>query len=341
MDCDLASLPDDLLDVRQDLSQYSYDPADMPDLGDDQAGLDSQVVSSQQSSQASYKLGDSLPFGDAGFDADADLFDFDDPAICTAIPENEVDAATDHGGDVLKFTDASALGREEICLVEANGQPVVGYCTTAIPPDFEFFGNNTAFDVKTEPSETSSPPAVSCPQSVLSYSSDSTSNLFMLSEEASESQLCISDNDLLTLSTRELNRRIRLLSLDEQRKLKNRRRTLKNRGYAQTCRTRRVGQKNELETENERLTAEVEQLAVDKSLLLAECDRMRKERVDSGGEVEKLRASNKLLATECDRLRQELSRSTAERDLHKSRLELLLNFFTTNGIVVEEEPLLK
>lgn len=346
--CDLASLPDDLLDVRQDLSQYSYDAADVLELCEDATLVSSQFVSSQQSSQASYKVGDSLPFGDAGFDEeDADLFDqFDDPVGSTfAATESGVAVKYDSGVPSTVVDAAAAAGRGESCLVEVPCEQDVEYDTTVEQPTFDFFGNHTAFDVKTEPLDLPSPSTVTCsPSPVVIYSPDSTSCRFVPSVEAcGASRLHISDDDLLTLSTRELNRRLRQLPEDEQRQLKNRRRTLKNRGYAQTCRTRRVGQRNELEAENERLAAEVRQLTAGITSRNAECDRFNLEttvEIDSGqfhGEVIELRASNKMLAAECERLREELVQTTADRDYYKSQLEFYMNVFLANGIVGEGE----
>ncbi|UYV72079.1 hypothetical protein LAZ67_9001754 [Cordylochernes scorpioides] len=73
----------------------------------------------------------------------------------------------------------------------------------------------------------------------------------------------ISDNDLITLSVPELNERIRSMKLSEKETtaLKKRRRTLKNRGYANTCRNKRSQTErsymNRIE-ELERQLAEVE-----------------------------------------------------------------------------------
>ena len=57
----------------------------------------------------------------------------------------------------------------------------------------------------------------------------------------------ICDEDLVNVSVRELNRTIRAYPRDVQTELKKRRRTLKNRGYAQICRQKRVDNKNSLE----------------------------------------------------------------------------------------------
>jgi hypothetical protein len=63
----------------------------------------------------------------------------------------------------------------------------------------------------------------------------------------------ITDEELIALSVRDLNRRLQGLQKGEVTKLKQRRRTLKNRGYAHNCRNRRVMVKEELQTENDKL----------------------------------------------------------------------------------------
>ena len=67
----------------------------------------------------------------------------------------------------------------------------------------------------------------------------------------------ISDDDLIKLPIRELNKRIRHLSKEEVKKIRKRRRSLKNRGYATSCRQRRVALKETLETQNQRLKAQL------------------------------------------------------------------------------------
>lgn len=70
----------------------------------------------------------------------------------------------------------------------------------------------------------------------------------------------INDDDLVMLSVRELNRRLRGVSSEEVRRLKQLRRTLKNRGYAANCREKRLSLKEQLEHEREELRDEVEKL---------------------------------------------------------------------------------
>ncbi|XP_076455252.1 uncharacterized protein LOC143289899 isoform X2 [Babylonia areolata] len=101
--------------------------------------------------------------------------------------------------------------------------------------------------------------------------------------EAAGSPKWMSDDELLTLSVKELNRILKGMSREEVIKLKQRRRTLKNRGYAANCREKRISQKESLETEKHQLKAEVDRLQrendvvkMELSALKSKCDALER-----------------------------------------------------------------
>lgn len=70
----------------------------------------------------------------------------------------------------------------------------------------------------------------------------------------------LTEEQLVSLTARDLNRICREMPEDVVKQLKKRRRTLKNRGYAYNSRVRRVTQKTVLETERDDLKLQIQQL---------------------------------------------------------------------------------
>ncbi|KAL1005504.1 hypothetical protein UPYG_G00059960 [Umbra pygmaea] len=93
--------------------------------------------------------------------------------------------------------------------------------------------------------------------------------------EPGENGTTLTDDELVTMSVRELNQHLRGLTKEEIQQLKQRRRTLKNRGYAASCRVKRVTQKEELEKQKSLLQQEVDKLASENASMRAELDQLR------------------------------------------------------------------
>lgn len=70
----------------------------------------------------------------------------------------------------------------------------------------------------------------------------------------------LDDYELVNLPLRELNKRLRYLPKQMAYGMKKRRRTLKNRKYAQNCRSKRLEQKSEMEVQNCHLKTEIQRL---------------------------------------------------------------------------------
>ncbi|KAK8377353.1 hypothetical protein O3P69_013765 [Scylla paramamosain] len=86
----------------------------------------------------------------------------------------------------------------------------------------------------------------------------------------------ISDDELVSISVRDLNRQLKLRGLcrEDIIKMKQRRRTLKNRGYAASCRIKRIEQKDELESERTTEQVDIEKLVNDNINMRTEIDRL-------------------------------------------------------------------
>lgn len=104
----------------------------------------------------------------------------------------------------------------------------------------------------------------------------------------------ISDDQLMCLSVRELNKRLHGFPRDQISKLKAKRRTLKNRGYAQNCRSKRLHQRQELEVTNKHLQqqlhkikSELKQLVEERNHYKKQCEMMMRCK-ERPGEAEQL-----------------------------------------------------
>lgn len=98
---------------------------------------------------------------------------------------------------------------------------------------------------------------------------------FQVKREPGENGTSLTDDELVTMSVRELNQHLRGLTKEEILQLKQRRRTLKNRGYAASCRVKRVTQKEELEKQKAQLQQEVDKLANENASMRIELDALR------------------------------------------------------------------
>ncbi|CAD6997571.1 unnamed protein product [Ceratitis capitata] len=126
------------------------------------------------------------------------------------------------------------------------------------------------------------PPTVvhlSRPMSVSSTRSSTNSPRTCSRQYSTSSNLgiddCINDDLLTTLTVRELNKRLHGCPREEVVRLKAKRRTLKNRGYAQNCRSKRLLQRHELEKTNRQLNQDLDRLKYEFSRVCQERDQLK------------------------------------------------------------------
>ena len=94
-------------------------------------------------------------------------------------------------------------------------------------------------------------------------------------KKAEGKNINLTDEVLVRMPVKELNSVLRGFSDDEIHRIKQRRRTLKNRGYNKDCRKRRVRQKEDLEVERQELREKLQQLARENDNLKRERDEIR------------------------------------------------------------------
>ncbi|GBN85199.1 hypothetical protein AVEN_124191-1 [Araneus ventricosus] len=100
-----------------------------------------------------------------------------------------------------------------------------------------------------------------------------TRSMMRLADPTAEVDGGLNDEQLIALSVRDLNRKLHGYPRDVITRIKQKRRTLKNRGYAQNCRTKRIALKCLLEKNNQSLQMERDRLFRER-----EAERQQKEK---------------------------------------------------------------
>lgn len=85
----------------------------------------------------------------------------------------------------------------------------------------------------------------------------------------------INDELLMSLTVRELNKRLHGCPREEVVRLKQKRRTLKNRGYAQNCRSKRLQQRHDLEITNRNLHSDLQRIKIELARVSQERDHLK------------------------------------------------------------------
>lgn len=114
----------------------------------------------------------------------------------------------------------------------------------------------------------------------MDYSDEDTFDKDLNGDQEDDGELIdsnISDDRLLSLSVRDLNRQLKRsgLTKDQATKMKQRRRTLKNRGYAASCRNKRLEVKDGLEEERVDVVDNIKKIKYDKMEIEQEINDLR------------------------------------------------------------------
>ncbi|XP_026293212.1 transcription factor Maf-like [Frankliniella occidentalis] len=139
------------------------------------------------------------------------------------------------------------------------------------PPHHPQHVHDDMRDMAMSPGPMGHPRPMSCSGSVISPPSNRSYSQHL----GSIGDDIISDEQLMSLTVRELNKKLHGYPRDEVVRLKQKRRTLKNRGYAQNCRSKRMHQRHELENTNRALVSQVRRLEMDLARMTQERDRYR------------------------------------------------------------------
>ena len=86
----------------------------------------------------------------------------------------------------------------------------------------------------------------------------------------------IADYELMTLDTKELNRRVKYLPKEVVQDIKHRRRTLKNRGYARSCREKKIDETSILQKSNTDLENELACISLELKVVKMQCNEWKR-----------------------------------------------------------------